>query len=425
MNAEIITIGDELLLGQTIDTNSAWLGQNLAKWGIHVQRKTAVSDKADAIVEALETSLNAASLVIITGGLGPTRDDITKHTLAQFFNCGYRTDASVMAHLEKLFAKRGRTLLEVNKLQAELPEACETLHNAVGTAPGMWFQHNKGIVVSLPGVPNEVYYLMEHEVLPRLQKAFSLQTYEHRTLLCLETPESILSKHLSHFEDELPEGYSLAYLPQFNSIRLRLSQKQQNQAEDKGIEFWFERLQHALGILCFGVGDISAAERVAQFLLDGSWEVSGAESCTGGFAINQLLQVPGMSACVQGSMVAYGNPVKRRELGVLENTLKEHGAVSLESGKEMALGALKKFGSDFAFSTTGIAGPGGGTDEKPVGTVCLTLVSTQEPKWTAVEGLSHENGLWIYQKKKQIPGNRQQFMQRASNSLFALFQPWF
>lgn len=423
MQAEIITIGDELLIGQTIDTNSAWLGQTLGGIGIQIVRKTAVSDKKQAIFQALDNSLSQVSLVIITGGLGPTRDDITKHSLVEYFGGGYRTDESVLSHLEELFAKRGRKMMEVNKMQAELPERCQTLFNQVGTAPGMWFEDERGIVISLPGVPNEVHWITENQIIPKLQERFELTAFEHRTLLCLETPESLLSKHLESFENRLPSSYSLAYLPQFNSIRLRLSQVIQGTEGDLGMEHWLQELQQELGPLCFGMGDKTASEIVAEFALSHQLQVAGAESCTGGYTSNQLIQVPGMSAAIPGSIIAYSNQVKVELLGVKPETIEAHGAVSLPVGLEMAQGALRIFNSDFAFSLTGIAGPGGGTPDKPVGTVVLTLVSRIKPEQS--EHIQELNGLYIYQKMKQIPGNRVQFMQRASNSLFALFQPWF
>jgi len=423
MKAEIITIGDELLIGQTIDTNSAWLGQTLGQIGIQIERKTAISDKKEAIFKALNNSLDQVSLVIVTGGLGPTRDDITKHSLVEYFGGGYRTDKAVLDHLESLFAKRGRQMMEVNKLQAELPERCMTLFNRVGTAPGMWFEDHRGIVISLPGVPNEVQWITNNQIIPKIQERFQLKAIEHRTLLCLETPESLLSKHLEGFEDRLPPSYSLAYLPQFNSIRLRLSQVEQGHVGDLGIEHWFNELTAELGPLCFGVGDKTAAEFVSEFALTHQWQIAGAESCTGGYTTNQLLQFPGMSAVISGSMIAYSNEVKETLLGVKHQTIEAHGAVSLEVGLEMAKGALRTFGSHFAFSITGIAGPSGGSPEKPVGTVCLTLISTQRPH--SFDRVHEVDGLFVHQKQKQIPGNRLQFMQRASNSAFALFQPWF
>jgi nicotinamide-nucleotide amidase len=423
MKAEIITIGDELLIGQTIDTNSAWLGQTLGAVGIQISRKTAVSDSKEAIFNALDSSLNQVSLVIITGGLGPTRDDITKHSLVEYFGGSYRTDEAVLAHLEELFAKRGRKMMEVNKMQAELPERCQTLFNKVGTAPGMWFEDQRGIVISLPGVPNEVQWITQHEIIPRIQNRFDLKTIEHRTLLCLETPESLLSKHLENFEDRLPASYSLAYLPQFNSIRLRLSQIIQGVESDLGMEHWFQELRNELGSLCFGIGDKTASEFVAEFAMKRQFQLAGAESCTGGYTTNQLIQVPGMSAAIPGSIIAYSNQVKVNVLGVNPQSLQAHGAVSMEVGLEMAKGALGIFDSHFAFSLTGIAGPSGGSIEKPVGTVVLTLISTVKPNNN--EGIIEVEGLYIHQKMKQIPGNRIQFMQRASNSVFALFQPWF
>jgi len=244
MEAEIITIGDELLIGQTIDTNSAYLGQQLGKIGISVSRKTAISDQENAILSAISESQSRVNVLIVTGGLGPTKDDITKKTLCKYFDCGYRMDENVVNQLQKMFEKRGRVMLETNLVQANMPEACETLTNEVGTAPGMWFYKNNQVLISLPGVPGEVYHLMENQVIPKLQKEFNLPMVEHRTLVTVQKAESLLSRDLESFEASLPNNMGLAYLPSFNTVKLRLTQKVEN-INDLNIDHYFKLLQHA------------------------------------------------------------------------------------------------------------------------------------------------------------------------------------
>lgn len=400
MEAEIITIGDELLIGQTIDTNSAYFGQKLGGIGISISRKTAVSDKESAILGALTEAFSRVDLVIMTGGLGPTKDDITKKTLCQYYQCGYRLDEAVLGHLEALFAARGRLMLETNKVQAEVPAACETLHNAVGTAPGMWFDQQGKVLVSLPGVPGEVYHLTEERVIPRLQLKFPLPTVEHRTLVTLQKAESLLSRQLESFEASLPPHLSLAYLPNFNMVKLRLSQVSTSEEPQNDIDHYFTQLQESIPEDVFCLGDIDPALYVSNYFIKHNIRFTTAESCTGGWVAHRLMQAPGISAIYPGSLVAYANEIKQGELGVDATIFDTHGAVSEACALAMAQGALVKFGVDLAISTTGIAGPGGGSKEKPVGLVYIA-VATKETQFC---------------KPFRLFGNREQIIQRSSNA---------
>ncbi len=403
MNAEIITIGDELLIGQTIDTNSVYLAKKFEEIGIRISRKTAISDDKSDIIEMLQSASQRVDLIIITGGLGPTKDDITKKTLVEYFQCGWRIDQNVINHLTKIFESRGRQFLEINKVQADLPACCETLHNEVGTAPGMLFNENGKIIISLPGVPNEVEYLIENQAIPRLIEQFNLAKIEHRTLITLMVPESLLSKQLEPFEASLPENLKLAYLPSFDCVKLRLS-AHGNIISSPFLDEWFIKLQNATLPHVFCTSDISPVNYISGVLLEKNISISTAESCTGGFIANQFVQTPGISNILSGSIITYSNEIKESELNVPHAILKEFGAVSEETATAMVNGVCEKFKSQLGIATTGIAGPSGGTDKKPVGTIFI-----------AVKYLDQ-----ILVRKFRLFGNRIQFMERASNCAMAM-----
>lgn len=402
MEAEIITIGDELLIGQTTDTNSVYLGKKLGEIGISIIRKTAIRDKESAILGAVAESLSRVNLVLVTGGLGPTKDDITKKTLCTYYQCGYRRDEAVLEHLRQIFESRGRLMLETNQVQADLPEACETLHNAVGTAPGMWFERDQKILISMPGVPSEVYHLVEERVIPRLKQRFPLPNIEHRTLVTLQKAESLLSKQLESFESQLPKDLSLAYLPSFNMVKLRLSQTitQSKESNVALIDEYFQRLQETISDDVFCLGDIDPALYLSNYFIEKNITFTTAESCTGGWVAHRLMQAPGISSVYPGSMVAYANEQKIDALGVPLALIQENGAVSEACALAMAEGARHKYGVDLAIATTGIAGPGGGTKEKPVGLVYIA-VSTKSVQLC---------------KPFRLFGNREQIIQRSSNA---------
>ena len=399
MEAEIITIGDELLIGQTVDTNSAYLGQKLGSIGISISRKTAISDNEKAILQAIAESQSRCNILIITGGLGPTKDDITKKTLCKYFQCGVRRDDSVIEHLKTLFAQRGRELLDTNLVQADLPDLCETLHNQVGTAPGMWFHQNNQILISLPGVPVEVYHLIETQVIPRLLSTLQLPIVEHRTLVTLQKAESLLSKDLEAFEKSLPQSLSLAYLPNFNMVKLRLTQKAKS-ADLLVINEYFDRLVAEIQNDVFCLGDKDPATHLAEYLIRENISFTTAESCTGGFVAHRLMQTPGISSVFPGSLVCYSNDVKMAELGVNPEIFEIHGAVSEACAKAMAEGVRTKFKTKLSIATTGIAGPGGGSEAKPVGLVYVAVSTETE----------------CICKKFRLFGNREQIIQRSSNA---------
>ena len=403
MNAEIITIGDELLIGQTIDTNSVYMAKKLEEIGIRISRKTAISDEKSDIIEMLTSASQRVDLIIITGGLGPTKDDITKKTLVEYFQCGWRIDQNVIDHLAKIFESRGRQFLEINKVQAELPACCETLHNEVGTAPGMLFHENGKIIISLPGVPNEVEYLLENQAIPRLIQKFNLAQIEHRTLITLMVPESMLSKQLEPFEASLPKYLKLAYLPSYNCVKLRLSASG-NIVSSNILDEWFLKLQNATNPYVFCTSDITPVTHIANLLLEKNISISTAESCTGGFIANQFVQTPGISKILSGSIISYSNEIKESELNVPHETLSQFGAVSEETAIAMVNGVCRKFGSKLGIATTGIAGPDGGTEIKPVGTIFIAV--------------KFDNNVLV--KKFRLFGNRFQFMERANNCAMSM-----
>lgn len=407
MNAEIITIGDELLIGQTVDTNSAWMGAEFSKMGISIARKTAVQDKANEIKTAISEALSRCNLLLVTGGLGPTKDDITKTTLCEFYGCGYRRDEAVVAHLEALFEARNRKLLDSNIGQADLPELCETLHNRVGTAPGMWFDVNGKVLVSMPGVPSEMMNIMIHEVIPRLKNRFQFPVIVHKTAVTVGIPESLLSKLLEDFESRLPAHIKLAYLPSLNMVKLRLSGRAENSNNlPDEMEKWFNELCHICRkhVLCRE--DEIPARYMTRKLIEKNLTYTLAESCTGGFIANQMIQEPGVSRIFKGSVICYANEIKISELGVDPQIIETLGAVSEPCAAAMAEGARKKFRTDIALSATGIAGPGGGTTEKKVGLIFI--------------GLSTQNGTQV--QKFHLFGNREQFMARACNAAMLMLK---
>ncbi len=401
IKAEIITIGDELLLGQTTDTNSVYISRQLSNLGIETVHKSAISDKKNDIIFELELALKRSNIIIITGGLGPTKDDITKNTLAEFFNSGWRIDTDVLSQLEEIFKNRGRELLDINKMQAELPDNCITLKNAVGTAPGMLFKHKETWIASMPGVPNEVEYILENSLMPLLKEEFNIPALKRATLVTLMEPESSLSRQLEEFEKSIQSKCALAYLPHHNSVRLRLNQIDPKLSETDFEQIW-QRLISILGEKVFAIGDVSPASYIVNSLRNMGLRIGTAESCTGGFIANQLVQVSGASDVFWGSILSYHNDVKINDLFVSQEQINEFGAVSPQVAESMVNGVCKKMNLEVGISTTGIAGPMGGTDEKPVGLVYV--------------GIRIKERTWV--KKYHVRGNRLQFMERTSNCAF-------
>lgn len=376
MLAEIITIGDEILIGQVVDTNSAWMGQKLSAAGIRVKQITSVSDDRKHILEALSSAAERADVVLITGGLGPTKDDITKSTLAMYFNAGMKRDEATLAHVKKIFARNNAPMLEVNEKQADVPENCTVLLNKNGTAPGMWFEHNDKVYVSMPGVPFEMQYLMEEEVIPRLKKKFELPSIIHQTILTAGLGESFLAKKIEDIENSLPEYIKLAYLPKLGQVRLRLSASGPDHAFlEKEVKLYTSRIVKVIKDYVIAEEDILLEKAILDFMQEHGLTLSTAESCTGGYVAHLITQIAGSSAVYFGGAVSYSNELKIKMLNVSKSTLNEFGAVSEETVREMASGAIANFNTDYSIAITGIAGPDGGTPEKPVGTVWIAVAS--------------------------------------------------
>lgn len=380
LKASIITIGDELLIGQVIDTNSAWMAQQLNLAGITVSRRVAVGDEWNAIWQALDDEMEKADIILITGGLGPTADDITKPLLCEYFGGKMVTDPAVLAHLTYLFENVfKRPMIERNKRQADVPDCCTPLHNANGTAPGMWFEKNNRIIVSLPGVPHEMKGLMTEEVIPRLLVRFKPPVIQHRTLLTAGIGESFLAERIHVFETSLPAYIKLAYLPNYGMVRLRLSAAgYEKELIETEIEKQFLQLQEQLTDVLVTNSDESIDQVVARLLLERKQTLSTAESCTGGYIASLLTSAAGSSRYFLGSIISYHNQVKKDLLGVPEEVLKTVGAVSAETVQQMVKGALSALKTDYAIATSGIMGPGGGSSAKPVGTVWIGVGNADE-----------------------------------------------
>ena len=371
-DVEIMTIGDELLYGQVVDTNSAFMGQELGRIGLRVRQITSVSDRADEILAALDSARTRARIVLMTGGLGPTKDDLTKHVLARYFGQELVLHQPTLDHVTKLFERFNRPMLDVNRQQAVVPAGCEVLFNAVGTAPGMWFEDRGTVFVSLPGVPFEMKRLMSDHVLPRLQSRFALAPIEHVVVMTAGLGESFLAEQIADWEAALPPNFRLAYLPSLGSVRLRLTATADGLPDLRGrMLALLPALRERIGPYIFAEDETPLEAAIGRLLTDQGLTLATAESCTGGLVAQRLTTVPGASAWFQGSVVAYSNDLKVDLLGVSPATLVAHGAVSEATVREMAQGARRRLGTDIAVATSGIAGPGGGSEAKPVGTMCI------------------------------------------------------
>ncbi|NVO09509.1 MAG: competence/damage-inducible protein A [Bacteroidales bacterium] len=378
MNAILITIGDEILIGQIVDTNSAWIAENLNSIGIKVSRILSISDTREAIKTSIDESFVNSDLIIMTGGLGPTNDDITKSTLNEYFKGSFIVHEPSLAQITSFFSRRGMELTELNRKQAEIPDCCIVLNNQLGTAPGMWFEKMGKILISLPGVPFEMINLMENEVIPRLSKLTTNQVITHRTIQTFGLPESFLAEKLSEWEGQLPHNLKLAYLPSPISIRLRLSAYGDVSMNLKGlIDVEVKKLYQIIPRIIFGEGDDTLQSVLGQMLRLRSATISTAESCTGGTIAHLLTQIPGSSSYFKGSVVAYSNQVKEEILGVDAELIKKFGAVSITVVEAIAISVKEKLKTDYSIAVSGIAGPDGGTLEKPVGTVCFAIASNK------------------------------------------------
>lgn len=376
MKADIITIGDEILIGQIIDTNSAWIAARLGEIGVSIRRKYSIGDRREEIISAVEESMAKAEITIITGGLGPTKDDITKRVLAEIFNSPMVCHTETYERVERMMAARGIAFNDLNKGQAMVPECCTVLANHKGTAPGMWFERNGRVVVSLPGVPFEMEGLMIESVLPLLTRHFELSSVVHRTAITYGLAESMMAELIAPWEDALPPHLHLAYLPSPSQLRLRLSayDVDKEQAE-REFDEQFAKLIPILGDYFVGWGDTTVQSAVAEILVERGETLASAESCTGGVIASKFTAMSGASEYFWGGVVSYDNSVKENVLGVSRHNLETYGAVSEQVAREMAEGVRRLCGTTYGVATTGVAGPTGGSPDKPVGTVWVAVAT--------------------------------------------------
>lgn len=372
MNIEIITIGDELLIGQVIDTNSAWISKKMSGAGFDVVYITSIKDSKEAIYTAIEDGFNRADIILITGGNGPTKDDITKHTLSEYFNDELVFDEKVLENIETIFEEKNIPLNDLTRNQAYVPQESTVIQNKMGTAPILWFEKNEKILISMPGVPFEMRWAMNEEILPRLVKRFQTETFLKHVFYTQGISESALAILLDNFEMQLPHDFKLAYLPSGGVIRLRLSTKgDQHLSEMKKQAV---KLKNILGSYLLVESDENLQQVLANMLKEKQMTISLAESCSGGYLARLLTNYAGASNFFVGGVVSYANSAKMNLLGVKSSTLEQFGAVSKQVVNEMALGAIDKFGTDCAIAISGVAGPDGGSGDKPVGTVYISTI---------------------------------------------------
>ncbi|WP_282117195.1 competence/damage-inducible protein A [Cellulophaga baltica] len=410
MNAEIITIGDEILIGQIVDTNSAFIGKELNKIGVSVYQITSIQDEKSHILQALKDAESRVDIVIITGGLGPTKDDITKHTLCEYFDDSLVQNEMVLDHVKELFKKYISTspLLQVNIDQALVPSKATILHNANGTAPGMWMTKNNTVFVSLPGVPFEMKYLITNEVVPKIQKEFNRPFILHKTIITYGIGESALADRISEWEEGLPSSVKLAYLPSLGMVRLRLSAKG---AVQEGVEAVMasetKKLYLLIDDVIYGEEDDETIEAViAKLLTSKKMTLSMAESFTGGTISEHLTAIPGASAYFKGCLVSYATEVKINVLNVPKEVVKMHSVVSAQVAEAMAINVRKLLKSDFSIATTGNAGPTKGDSNEEVGSVFIAVAT---PKG-------------VYSEKFMMGSQRERVVQKSVNKALEMLQ---
>ncbi len=408
MNAYLINIGDELLIGQVVNTNASWIASELEKNNIHVARILTIADDFNDISNTLSEALGHAEVVIMTGGLGPTKDDITKTALCDYFDMQLVMHEPSLANVTDFFTKRGLQISAINQMQGLIPDGCEPLLNKVGTAPGMWFERDGKIVVSLPGVPFEMQWLMSEYVLPKLQQRLGTEAILHKTVLTCGIGESFLADTIEAWELALPTNFRLAYLPEAGKVRLRLSAH----GDDKlllqqQMDEQLAKLIPLIDTYIYGYDDETFASVIGKLLIERGATLATAESCTGGQLGHRITEVAGASAYYLGGVVAYSNDIKEQLLGVHTDTLTQYGAVSAQTAEAMAIGCRRLFQTDYAIATTGISGPTGGTEEKPLGTVWIAIASEKE----------------VVSKKYVFRTTRAQHQERTVNQ--ALFDFWY
>lgn len=374
MNAFILPIGDEILIGQITDTNSTWIAQQLNLQGISLRHTMAVSDSHTEIIKGLSYAISQADVVFVTGGLGPTKDDITKKVIADFLGVEMFFHEETWVRIQEIFKKFNRPTTEAHYDQCYMPIGAEILTNNMGTAPGMWFEHEGKVIISMPGVPSEMKYIMTHEALPRLKERYSSLPIAHRTILTAGIGETDLANMLSSFEENLPSHLKLAYLPAFAQVRLRLTGKDIDEAAlNLLLDEKAKEMEEIVSKYAFGRGEQTLEGVIGEMLKTQNKIVATAESCSGGLIAHKIASVPGASAYFNGSVVAYSYDAKKKHLGVKAETLETYGAVSEECVKEMVLGVLDSMNADFGIAVSGIAGPDGGTPDKPVGTIWIAV----------------------------------------------------
>lgn len=397
MKVEIISIGDELLLGQTVNTNATWMGMAMREIGADIEFGTVIRDETNAMLDAIDRAMNRVDVVLITGGLGPTKDDITKKVLCTYFNTPLVEDAAVLKHVRAFFESRGRKMLDVNVQQAHVPEKSMVLHNELGTAPGMWFEENGKVLVSMPGVPYEMKHIMTDRIIPKLKERFALEGLYYRTVQIQGLGETFIAERIKGIEDDIrSKGFALAYLPSPGLVRLRVSHRDSSEHR-KRIQDYVERITEELPRHAFGFEEDTLEGVVGNLLRREGATVTTVESCTGGAIAAQITSVPGASDYFNGALVTYSNGIKEKLVNVQSNVLIDKGAVSKETVEQMALGGRAKMDATYAVALSGIAGPDGGSKDKPVGTV-----------WIAVAGPNR-----VYSKKFLFENNRERNIRRS------------
>jgi nicotinamide-nucleotide amidase len=408
MLAEIITIGDEILIGQILDTNSKFIATELNKIGVSVYQITSVQDNQTHILEALQLAQTKVDIVILTGGLGPTKDDITKHTLATYFNDTLILNTDVVEHIKAMFAKMNYPFTEVNKNQGLVPSSCMPLFNSVGTAPGMWFENNQKVVVSLPGVPFEMKTLMHSKVIPKISQTFQLPHIIHKTILTYGMGESMVAERIETWENSLPSFIKLAYLPSFGNVRLRLTAKGNNKKElEQAVAKQIQKLEAIISDIIVGYDEDETIEVViGQLLANKNQTIAVAESCTGGTICKRITAVPGASNYFIGGIIAYNATIKIKELGVNEQLIGKYSVVSNEVAEAMAIGIQEKYQTTYAIATTGNAGPTKDDTDETVGTVFIAVATP--------------NG--VFSEKFYFGTPREKVIERATNKALELIR---
>lgn len=374
MILDIISIGDELLIGQTLNTNAHWIAKEMDALGFRIRQHISISDNKEAILVALQEALNHADVVAITGGLGPTNDDLTMPVLNEYFGGKLIKDEQVYADIEEFVSRRGSDMNENNKQQAIVPDNCRVIRNKNGTAPGLWFEKENKVVVSMPGVPHEMKKMMEDSVIPWLKEKYEFPAIVHQMVQTQGVPESKLAEMLSDWERNLPNTIKLAYLPSPGRVKLRLSSIGKDRSEViQNIQVEVDKLKQIIPQYIYATENKKIEEVVGELLKQQNATLATAESCTGGYISHLITSISGSSEYFKGAVVSYANEIKMKELGVKESDLLQYGAVSQAVVEQMALGVLQKMNTDYAVATSGVAGPTGGTDEKPVGTVWIAV----------------------------------------------------